>query len=82
MQSARCREKYTDLSMTKLNLDCLKDCMDSGAVIEMKKISSGELRYRAALIEVGEVLLTLETGDQEPTEDSTLSLVISVRNAS
>ena len=70
MRSARCREKYADLSMTKLNLDCLKDCMDSGVVIEMKKTSSGELRYKAVLTEASGELSTLETGDQEPTEDS------------
>ena len=55
--------------MTKLNLDCLKDCMDSGVVIEMKKTSSGELRYKAVLTEASGEPSTLETGDQEPTEE-------------
>ena len=55
--------------MTKLNLDYLKVYMDNGAAIEMRKTSSGELRYKAVLIEVSGELSTLETGDQEPTEE-------------
>ena len=49
--------------------------------IAAKRRSLGTLRYVAALIEVEEVLLTLETGDRQPIEDLTLGVVISARSA-